>query len=305
VNINDALGNQLFTYASAKSISLDLSVPFFYSVNKPKYVINENGTDVYGHVWYSDFDSNFNIDISERVEGSLEKITNVWKEPWPRSKNFFDELYGLNGRVQLDGHFCSPKYFQHNRKEVLEWFSFNDSVNSRAESIIKTITEKDKKHVIALHVRYGKDYVEQCKALDMDYYVRSVDRLMNKYDNARLILFSDAPLDVFTYFEKYDPVIADGNAFEDLCLMSKCNSHVIGNSTFGWWGAWLSKASLEDIIRPDIFPVANGENYPIDVFPNEWSVMSAKRISKLDCGKSRLSVRGIYNRLIRFFMPAM
>mgnify|MGYP001350427636 CR=1 FL=1 len=43
----------------------------------------------------------------------------------------------------------------------------------------------------------------------------------------------------------------DINAFADLWLMSLCNHFIIANSTFSWWGAWLSNYSKKYIIAPD------------------------------------------------------
>ena len=40
----------------------------------------------------------------------------------------------------------------------------------------------------------------------------------------------------------------DNDTDIDLCLMSKCNYHIIANSSFSWWGAWL--ADSEHVIAP-------------------------------------------------------
>jgi hypothetical protein len=44
-------------------------------------------------------------------------------------------------------------------------------------------------------------------------------------------------------------IFAEGNnTGVDLCLQSLCTYHIIANSSFSWWGAWLAKS--DKIIAP-------------------------------------------------------
>jgi hypothetical protein len=54
--------------------------------------------------------------------------------------------------------------------------------------------------------------------------------------------------------------------------MSSCRHHVIANSTFSWWGAWLNPANDKIVIAPRQWRVANcpPEN---DLMPSDWRLM--------------------------------
>ena len=81
-------------------------------------------------------------------------------------------------------------------------------------------------------------------------------------------IFSDSPEWAIEYFSKYNYnfVFLDnnrGNDYEDLVLMSNFKHHIIANSSFSWWGAWLAENPTQIVIAPK-----NELHYPI--FPSQW-----------------------------------
>jgi hypothetical protein len=47
-----------------------------------------------------------------------------------------------------------------------------------------------------------------------------------------------------------DRTLPDERAWEDMYLLSLCRHHVISNSTFSWWGAWLSESDGKLVVGP-------------------------------------------------------
>ena len=68
-------------------------------------------------------------------------------------------------------------------------------------------------------------------------------------------------------------VSESGNPYVDLCLMSMCSDFIIANSTFSWWGAWLSANKDKKVIAPKKWFGTQGytkDHNTEDVIPNEW-----------------------------------
>ena len=68
-------------------------------------------------------------------------------------------------------------------------------------------------------------------------------------------------------------MIADGNSnYVDLCLMSMCSGHIIANSSFSWWGAWLAKS--KKVVAPSRwFGDELKNNDTKDLYPDSWEII--------------------------------
>ena len=151
----------------------------------------------------------------------------------------------------------------------------------------------------AMAYAMGADYIEQGKAVSIDYYKEALEKIINKYKGhkVQVVLFTDAREEVELYFSKFNPIVSTGTPFEDLYLMTLCDAFVIGNSTFGWWGAWISQKLDKIVLRPSIFPVGGNEFYPIDIFPEEWDVVNAIRV-KPNSNKLKI-LSNYFKRMVR------
>lgn len=106
--------------------------------------------------------------------------------------------------------------------------------------------------------------------LQLDYYEKALN-LFEK--NRQVLIFTDDPAWVYSQsFFSGDRFMVSENqsAYMDMCLMSLCQDHIIANSSFSWWGAWLSDS--ENIIAPSgWFNGSNNSHLDTkDLIPEEW-----------------------------------
>ena len=111
-----------------------------------------------------------------------------------------------------------------------------------------------------MHVRRG-DYVTDARArayhgvLPLEYYRAAVACISARALSLRLFVFSDDPDWCRAHFRVGPPAtFVDENhrdrSHEDLRLMSLCRHHIIANSAFGWWGAWLDPRRDKTVVAP-------------------------------------------------------
>jgi hypothetical protein len=60
--------------------------------------------------------------------------------------------------------------------------------------------------------------------------------------------------------------------YEDMRLMSHCKHHIIANSTFSWWGAWLATNPDKIIIAPEKY-VQKADFPNPDYYPQSWMII--------------------------------
>tara|TARA_B100000427_G_C15474786_1_gene580257 strand:+ start:312 stop:1106 length:795 start_codon:yes stop_codon:yes gene_type:complete len=172
--------------------------------------------------------------------------------------------------VSIQGYFQTEKYFKHIRDELLQDFSFKDEIIEPCNEMIATFDTPP----VSLHIR-RTDYITNPNhtALDISYYKEA----LKQFDADReVVVFSDDTKWCYEHplFSDDRFLIADGNSnYVDMCLMTMCNGHITANSSFSWWGAWLSNS--EKIIAPSgWFKGSNNEHLDTkDVIPENWIVI--------------------------------
>jgi len=256
------LGNQMFQYASLKGIArnrgCDYCIPNHNQVIKDPY-----GFDMKIELFYP-------FKMSSVSPRNI-KLLDSGYAPVAEEKHFhFDELLFnmCPDEISLAGYFQSEKYFKHIEDEIRADFSFKDEILEPCKEMIGSIGE-----VISLHVR-RTDYLTNPNhtILGLDYYEQALNKF---YDTSSVFVFSDDPEwckeqelfsgDRFMISESEDQYV-------DLCLMSLCKQHIIANSSYSWWGAWLSGS--DNVVAPvRWFGVNNSDKNTKDLIPERWTTI--------------------------------
>jgi hypothetical protein len=182
----------------------------------------------------------------------------------------------LRGNVVLDGYWQSPRYFAGHEREVREVFAFPAIVSAEGRRIAERIGSRS--GTVAVHVRRG-DYATNEKIrrifglLPTAYYEAAAAHICARVENPRFFIFSD-DVDWCREALRLDGDVAfveprAAAAYEDMALMALCENHVIANSSYSWWGAWLSANAAKVVVAPERW-FNDPPPDTSDLIPAEW-----------------------------------
>lgn len=191
--------------------------------------------------------------------------------------NFNHQILNSSGGTLTfyKGGWHSPHYFKAVASEVRRLFKFNhallDSVNlTYAKRILDSSS-------VSIHVRRG-DYINSTnyqtfgKVCTIEYYAKAIKELEKSNENLKYFIFTNDSEWVIKNFDFIDFELIDhnkgSNSWIDMYLMRLCKHHVNANSTFSWWGAWLSDYKSGITIVPREF-IYNREF--VDIYPEAWT----------------------------------
>lgn len=173
-----------------------------------------------------------------------------------KSANFDPEILAREPALLL-GCFQTEKYFDDIKDQVREAFRFRNFVPS--EQTKRYDQQIQDSLAVSVHIRRG-DYLDpKYKSLyegscDEAYYERAIRKMKELFPKAEFYFFSNDTEWVKEIYNGPDCAVVEGNdedaGFADLYLMSRCRHHIIANSSFSWWGAWLNDSPEKKVIAP-------------------------------------------------------
>lgn len=191
---------------------------------------------------------------------------------------FFDaSVSHWKGSGYLSGYWQSEKYFSAYSDLIRADFSLKGPMSGERQAVLAQIREA--KAPVSVHVRRG-DYVTNAMAnsihgtCEPEWYRHAMNKISEQLSDPTFFVFSDDPTWARSNLPTYEKVIfveprADGKDAEDMHLMSSCQSHIIANSTFSWWGAWLNPRQDKRVIAPARWFKAEDRDSS-DLVPEQW-----------------------------------
>ena len=287
VKLIGGLGNQMFQYAAGRTLAakhgttLKLDISGFESYELRDYSLHA-----------------FRIQESFAATEEVARVKGAFKnrlarvafrliqrlKPYYRRSVFRESSVSLFDpnilktpqEIYLDGYWQSEKYFKEIESTIRQEFTFKHPPEGRNAELVGQIQACDS---VSLHVRRG-DYVtnpvtyEVLGVCSPAYYRTAIQQLTQSIQGPHFYVFSDDIdwvrrnlwIDYPVTYVNHNGIDKD---YEDLRLMSQCKHHIIANSTFSWWGAWLCNYSGKIVIVPHRWfkqPHLNAE----DIVPPSW-----------------------------------
>lgn len=266
--LTGGIGNQLFTYCAARRLSI---------INNAELILDITSGFCRDYTYERQYQLNcFDIPcdtFSPRLY-SIETLRRKFSLIRNKNKTFFKRNYifqetidfdsrllnfRFNGKVYFEGYWQSELYFKDKEAIIRKDLSFKKSI-----SVPDTVLEKIiKSNSVAIHFRFfdlpkknidGKGY-----NLLLKYYDSAIAVIKSKVTDPLFIIFSNDSERAKSLLKNKNisHIIIQQNPYEnqdqiDLMMLSNCKHFIIANSTYSWWGAWLSSNKNKIVISPNL-----------------------------------------------------
>ena len=295
VRIAEGLGNQLFMYAHAYSLSklidyklyIDDESGFIKTKEFRNYYLNNfkvSAEIVNDDLKFNDFNKNLKRKILKKTEFIRSKKKFILEKKYMNKTTKYEKIEPtvLDNIVYVEGHYESEKYFLKFKSELIDEFRFKNNLDL-SENYYFDIIKKNKNNIISICIRtnrfserpgnqyniYSKNRSDQFVKDTIDYIYRAIDFLKNKIQNPIYLIWSNDFSNLKEYFPNENFIFVDNKVekiITDFSLLNECRNFIVGPTSFHWWGAWLNNENNKICIRPsNINPSKNK-----DFWPSNW-----------------------------------
>lgn len=277
------IGNQMFQYACGLSLARRYSVSL---------KIDVRGFDEQKLRRFSLHHFNISAPVADSAE--LPTVSQIRSPlvrllgPWYRPRGlmivrdyltgFDSSIFSHGDRLYLDGYWQREKYFTDVCDIVRKEFTLRHPLDSANQNLVEGMRQEPS---VSIHIRRG-DYVAHSlyAHCSLEYYQRAIEYLSNRYPDIKLYVFSDDPAwvqaNLTTKFPTTYVIHNQGeDDYKDLMVMSQCRHHIIANSSFSWWAAWLGGHQSGIVVAPDVWYTKPSMNTG-DLVPNNWIQITPK-----------------------------
>lgn len=297
VRLHGGLGNQMFQYALGRHLALKNDMELFIDTtyfdhipHRQKYFVKrEYDLDIFNikanllPSKEAGFLPCYSSKLWHKAKHQVKKRFNLYEKmnaykilSEKLDYAFDPTILGSGQNVYLIGYWQNEKYFKDIKEEISREFTFKGTFNVQTYRLAKEISDCNS---LCLNIRRG-DYINNPTHgfTGTEYINQAVETLRKKVDIQKIYIFSDdmdwcrqnLSFDVPHSFVTQDYAGPKFSSY--LYLMTQCRHFVIPNSTFGWWGAWLSGYPQKIVIAPKRWVGVPGLDTS-GIIPEGWITM--------------------------------
>ena len=262
VNLSGGIGNQFFQYACARSLSVKFNLELYldrfsgfirdkqynrrYELNN--FSINSKLSSIFDIIPYTIaqkiYKKKFKRELFTKTSfgNFISEIQTSW----------LPEIYDLNfgKKCWIKGYWQSPRYFNGITDILSHELMPRSPTNHHVIELGKELNNCDS---VSVGIRlYEESLDPSVHALDgrikpLSDFNQVFDKIMKVYPEAKFFVFCthdssllnkiSFPRSTNLIFSKFKNI----SPYDTLWLLSRCRHHVFNNSSFYWWGAWLSQ----------------------------------------------------------------
>jgi hypothetical protein len=258
VRIEGGIGNQLFQYSflqllRSRGFSVYAELSFY---NRKKSLIKKLLLFLFGVILFEKIhlrelliDRIFDINIEESSSFNNEDFIIIKQQEIENNPMILD-LLSPNRNYYLKGTWSDLKYLP----SVSQFYFKFKSIDLKNRNNLISRQIEMTKNSVSIHVR-RTDYLKNKESfITINYYKEAVNQMRQMFqDDLIFFIFSDDISWVKKNLNFPGSVIITGNTFrpeDDFVLMSKCKNHIIANSTFSWWAAFLNTHQNKKVVAP-------------------------------------------------------
>ena len=295
--ISNGLGNQLFQYAAAYALAKKLKRKLLID-NESAYFKKKDSLRNY---------ELHNFNLSTQIVDQKYKFNNYLLDTKRKflkkidflltKKKFIIESKNQNKKTSyynikicnphdilfMEGYYESFRYFEETELNIQNEFNFKNEELYSSNKYLEIINNNS---VVAITIRQNRYSEQKMKPNDIvegkiksdnfmqntiNYINRAVNFFDKKINNPKYLIWSNDFCNLRQHFNdsKFYFVLNENNkTLNDFYLLTKCKYFIVGPTSFGWWGAWLSKFKDKIILRPADNILNPSNNF--DFWPEKW-----------------------------------
>ncbi len=266
----------MFQYAAGRALSLRLSSPLVLDLSwfqrnfRPEIMTRRD----YELAEFPNL-TNHRVVTPYSLPTKITKLLSVVKgEHWVEedattSKEF--NARNFKSSIRIIGYWQDVAYFQPIADTLRTDFDLNYENYRRNNHALPRL---EPGVTLGVHVRRG-DYVTLSKhlganrALPISYYLKAIEHVVSVREIRLIVVVSDDPEWCLKHFTDPRCVIvnAGNRSIEDFSLLQNCDHHVLSNSSFSWWAAWLADSPNHFVVAPAKW---HHDGSPFRSIPRNW-----------------------------------